>query len=317
MDKSYIDSVRLLLECVPVVFEIPNFAMKGGTAINLFVENMPRLSVDIDLVYTDYDAPRQRALKGISEGLNQIQASLIKLGLEAQVSATHEGDETKLFIRRGVIQVKLEVNHVFRGTVLPIERRVLSAEPRKIFTSDLSAPVLAPAELYGSKLVAAMDRQHPRDIFDILRLYNEKGLTPEIVECFVCYLAGHNRPIHEVLFSNDIDLSVAFENEFIGMTRQPIDLSELQKVRAKLKSELPGRLTEGQRQFLISLVAGEPDWTLMQCTHLKKLPAIQWKLHNLSRLKKANPQKFAHQADELRTRFEGQKNSGDHTVKSP
>ena len=122
--------------------------------------------------------------------------------------------------------------------------------------------------------------------------------------------------IHEVLFSNDIDLLVAFENEFIGMARQPIDLSELQKVRAKLKNELPCRLTDGQRQFLISLAVGEPDWTLMKCTHLQKLPAIQWKLHNLSRLKKNNPQKFAHQANELRTRFAGQKNSGDHTVES-
>ena len=85
----------------------------------------------------------------------------------------------------------MEVNHVFQGTLLPVETRALNAEARRIFTTDLLAPVLAKAELYGSKLVAAMDRQHPRDIFDVHGLYEQGGLTSEIVECFVCYLTGN------------------------------------------------------------------------------------------------------------------------------
>ena len=100
--------------------------------------------------------------------------------------------------------------------------RRLGAEARKLFTTELSPPVLATPELYGSKLVAAMDRQHPRDLFDIRGLFERGGLTEQVVECFVCYLAGHNRPVHEVLFSRDQDMSAAFENEFVGMTRNPI-----------------------------------------------------------------------------------------------
>jgi predicted nucleotidyltransferase component of viral defense system len=303
MDKSYIETVRLLLESVPVIFQPPHFAMKGGTAINLFVQKMPRLSVDIDVVYTDHTKERTAALKAISDGLNQTRKQLVKSGLEAEVSATKEGDEIKLFIRRDRVQVKVEVNHVFRGTVLPVETRALNAEARRIFTTDLSAPILAPAELYGSKLVAAMDRQHPRDIFDVRGLYETTGLTGDVIECFVCYLAGHNRPVHEVLFSNDVDLTTAFENEFVGMTQSPVSLAELQKVRARLKRELPARLTANQRQFLISLVSGEPDWSLMKCPHLQKMSAIQWKLQNLSRLKKSNPKKFAQQAEDLRARL--------------
>jgi len=303
MEKSYVDTVRLLLESVPVIFRTPHFAMKGGTAINLFVQKMPRLSVDIDVVYTDHTTPRPTALKAISDGLNHTRRQLAKFGMDAHVAATNKGDEIKLFIQRGPIQVKVEVNHVFRGTVLPVETRTLDAEARRVFTTDLSAPILAPAELYGSKLVAAMDRQHPRDIFDVRGIYESDGLTPEIIECFVCYLAGHNRPVHEVLFSNDVDLATPFENEFVGMTRNPITLAELQGVRSKLKKDLPARLTDRQRQFLVGLVSGAPDWSLMQCPHLKKLPAIQWKLQNLARLNKSNPVKFAHQAEELRTRF--------------
>ena len=303
MEKSYVDTVRLLLESAPVIFQTPHFAMKGGTAINLFVQKMPRLSVDIDVVYTDHTMPRLAVLKAISDGLNETREQLAKLGMAARVAATNKGDEIKLFIQRGAIQVKVEVNHVFRGTVLPVETHKLNAEARRVFTTDLSVPILATAELYGSKLVAAMDRQHPRDIFDVKGLYENEGLTPEIVECFVCYLAGHNRPVHEVLFSNDIDLKPPFEIEFVGMSKDPVTLPELQKVRAKLKKELPARLTDGQRQFLLGLVSGEPDWNLMQCPHLQKLPAIQWKLKNLAHLKKANPKKFERQAQELLGKF--------------
>lgn len=300
MDKTYIELVRLLLESTPAIFETPHFAMKGGTAINLFIEDMPRLSVDIDVVYTDHQATRDEALKSISKGLEAVRKRLAKAGLEADVSATKDGDEIKLFIRRGRNQVKVEVNHVFRGTVLPVETRQLGDEARKLFTTELSVPVLATSELYGSKLVAAMDRQHPRDLFDVRGLFERGGLTAEVVECFVCYLAGHNRPVHEVLFSRDVDMSSAFENEFAGMARNPITLTELQQIRRKLKKELPAALTRNQRQFLLGLVTDEPDWRLMKCPHLSQLPAIRWKLQNLATLKKSNPTKFAQQVDELR-----------------
>jgi hypothetical protein len=303
MDKTYIETVRLLLEAAPTIFETPAFAMKGGTAINLFVQDMPRLSVDIDVVYTDHKPSRREALQSISMGLETTRSRLVEVGLEADVLSTQKADEIKLFIRRGRNQVKVEVNHVFRGTVLPVVRRRLGAEARQLFTTELIAPLLATAELYGSKLVAALDRQHPRDLFDVLGMFERGGLTSEVVECFVCYLAGHNRPVHEVLFSRDQDLSRAFENEFIGLTRQAITLNQLMAVRRQLKGQLPSALTENHRRFLLGLVTGEPDWRLMQCAYLAQLPAIRWKLQNLAKLKKANPRKFAQQAEELRARF--------------
>ncbi len=295
MDKTYIETVRLLLEIAPAIFETPYFAMKGGTAINLFVANMPRLSVDVDVVYTNHQTSRDTALESIVRGLEIAKKRLTSMGLAAELSLTKSGDEIKLFIRRECHQVKVEVNHVFRGTVLPVEIQRLGAAARTQFTTELSVPVLAAAELYGSKLVAAMDRQHPRDLFDVRGLFDRDSLTAEVVECFVCYLAGHNRPVHEVLFSRDQDIASAFENEFAGMTRDTVTLSELQQVRRRLRNELPVMLTANQRQFLLGLVAGEPNWQLMKCPHLSELPAIRWKLQNLTKLKKSNPQKFTQQ----------------------
>ena len=305
IDKAYTEIVRLLLESIPAIFETPSFAMKGGTAIHLFSEDLSRLSVDIDVVYTDHRGTRAEALNAVSKGLEDAQERLVGTGLEAEVSSTRDGGEVKLFIRRGRNQVKVEVNPVFRGTVLPVEVRRLGAQARELFTIELSAPILARSELYGSKLVAAMDRQHPRDLFDVCGLFERGGLTAEIVECFVCYLAAHNRPVHEVLFSRDQDMSAAFENEFVGMTRHPITLAELQQTRRKLKEALPAALTPNHRQFLVALVMGEPDWRLMKCPHLSQLPAIRWKLQNLARLKKSNPRKFAQQAEEIRARLGG------------
>ena len=188
--------------------------------------------------------------------------------------------------------------------MLPVSPLALSESAQDTFFTDIELPVLHPDELYGSKLVAAMDRQHPRDLFDVLALYAQGGLTPEIVECFVCYLAGHNRPVHEVLFANRIDISSAYANEFVGMTREPVSLDELLTLRGQLFYELPSALTDRHRGFLIGLVQCEPDWSLMSCPHLQEMPAIRWKLTNLDRLRASNPAKFASQQSDLRSRLE-------------
>ena len=206
MNRAYLDAVRLLLAVAPSIFRQPGFALKGGTAINLFLRDMPRLSVDLDLVFADHRPGRDDAMRMISSHLELIRADLNELGMTCNAASAQSGEELKLFIERNRTRVKVEVNHVFRGTILPVELRPLTAEAQDTFFTDIEIPVLHPDELYGSKLVAAMDRQHPRDLFDVIKLYEEGGLTEGMIECFVCYLAGHNRPIHEVLFANQIDI---------------------------------------------------------------------------------------------------------------
>lgn len=303
MDRTYVDTVRLMLEVAPDVFASGRFAMKGGTALNFFVQDLPRLSVDIDVVFTAHQTPREAALAEISAELAAIQERLNARGLKTEITSTKTGDETKILVRRARVEVKIEVNYVFRGTLLPTEVRPLAKSASEIFTTALSVPTLAVPELYGSKLVAALDRQHPRDLFDVHGMFQRFGLTPEIVECFVSYLAGHNRPVHEVLNSRDIDLSGPFAAEFAGMEREPVALAALEDARKRLRRELRASLTGEQKHFLLGLVAGDPPWEAMRCKHLAELPAIQWKLQNLARLKKANRAKFAAQSDELKRCF--------------
>lgn len=305
MDKTYVEMVRLLLDVAPDVFQARSFAMKGGTALNLFVQDMPRLSVDIDVVYVAHATERTAALAEIGAELNSLTRRLKAREIESEIASSKTGDETKVLVRRGRHQVKIEVNHVFRGTILPVEQRSLAKTASDLFTTSLTVPTLAVPELYGSKLVAAMDRQHPRDLFDVHGMYRQFGLLPEMVECFVCYLAGHNRPVHEVLFSRDLDMSTAYENEFAGMERETVLLADLEAARERLRRDLTAALTDSHKRFLLGLVTGTPDWDLMTCPHLSELPAIQWKLRNLAQLKKTNPEKFRKQATELEAHLIG------------
>lgn len=304
MDKFYVDTVRLLLATLPEVFAFPKFALKGGTALNLFVHDMPRLSVDIDVVFTDHLKPRTDALKEIASGLADARQRLKSRGIESELITAAQGEETKLFVNQNRLEVKVEVNHVFRGTLLPVTTKRLNKNARDLFTTEVTAPVLASEELYGSKIVAALDRQHPRDFFDVEQMLAGAGLNSAVADCFACYLAGHNRPMHEVLFSRDHDLRMVFENEFQGMTRDPVSLERLEHTRTRLRKELLGTLTAAHRRFLLSILDCEPEWDLIHFAHLKDMPALRWKIQNLQKLKSSNPKKFQQQAAALREKLE-------------
>ena len=303
MTPIYLDTARLLTQVAPLVFVDDTFALKGGTAINLFVRDMPRLSVDLDLVFPDYTLPREQALARINGAIRQAAARLNKLSFQTHIPVAAEAGETKLLVRRGGIEVKVEVNFVMRGTVHPVRRASLTPTARDVLLADLEIPVVSLEDLYGGKLVAAMDRQHPRDLFDVMQLFAHEGITPAIRRAFVIYLASHNRPVHEVLFPSPRDIQRDYANNFQGMTAEPVSLDALLAARNRLMSELQQGLDEAERRFLLSLVTGVPEWPLLGIAHVEHLPGIRWKLRNLAQLKKANARKFAEQADMLSTRL--------------
>jgi hypothetical protein len=241
-------------------------------------------------------------LKAIASELSAAQHRVQVLGYEAELRKTQDGTEAKMFVRSPDAEVKVEVNFVFRGTVLPPQRRSLTPAAQQLFAADIQIPVLADAELYGSKLVAALDRQHPRDLFDVQLMLARHGWNETLLDCFVVYLAGHNRPTHEVLFPKEKPLETVFAAEFEGMTLAPVALHELLVTRQRMLTELPRALLPRHRNFLLSMLRTEPDWSLLPQAHLNELPALQWKLQNLLRLKK-NAAKFKMQHDELAARL--------------
>jgi predicted nucleotidyltransferase component of viral defense system len=285
------------------VFESGLFALKGGTAINLFLRDMPRLSVDLDLVFTDHRLPRAKALAAINEALRTGRDRLSKRGFKVQAVSAADMGETKLLVQRDDLSVKVEVNTVIRGTVHPTQTRALTAAASDALLADLELPMLSPEDIYGGKLVAAMDRQHPRDLFDVMELFAHGGITLGIRRAFVVYLASHNRTLHEVLFPTPKDIELAYEGSFVGMTTEPVTLESLLETRERLLRELPAALDANEREFLRTLVRAEPEWSLLGIPHLNELPAIRWRLQNLQQLADKSPDRFSALADALDERL--------------
>lgn len=301
MDKTYVDTVRLMLGLAPHVFQQPLFAMKGGTALNIFLHDMPRLSVDIDVVFVDHRTTRDAALSTIQDELRFLAQRLEPLGYKSALLKTKDKDEVKIMVSRDdKVSVKVEVNYNFRGTLLPVRPLQIAEKAGRIFAVNISVPSLAREELYGGKIVAALDRQHPRDFFDVREMLLCEHLDNGVMDCFVCYLSGHNRPVHEVLFSRDKDITSAYEQAFVGMTSEPVPLGELEDARRSLRKQVLKGLKDHHKHFLLGLVRLEPDWSLMPFGHLQELPALKWKMQNLAKLRRSNPKKFELQSTELK-----------------
>lgn len=299
MSPIYLETARLLMQVAPVILHGDLFALKGGTAINLFLRDMPRLSVDLDLVLPDHTVTRELALGRIRGALNDSAKTLAKHGFSVRTAAGTQATETKLFARRDNIELKVEVNLVLRGVVHPAARRSLSLRAQDALQAEIEIPVASLEDVYAGKLVAALDRQHPRDLYDVLQLYQHEGITPAIRRAFVVYLASHHRPLHEVLAPQLRDLSHEYHGAFHGMTTEPIDLEQLLEARERLIRDLQRDLDDAERKFLLSLVNAEPEWNRLDIAHVAELPALRWKLKNLQQLAKQNPKKFAAQAKEL------------------
>jgi len=282
----YEQQVRLLLESLPYVADEEIFALKGGTAINLFVRDIPRLSVDIDLTYLPIH-DRQESLKEISSAMDRI-ASGIEGGLRGArvIRMQQRGDAqtTKLQVQGRGVKIKIEASPVTRGcvreptimSVVPtVEGRFGFAECRVVHLDDL----------YAGKICAALDRQHPRDFFDVKCLMEAEGISDELLDVFVVYLISSNQPIAKLLAPNLIDLEDVYQNQFVGMTRDPVSLGELEAARIALIKEIHQRLTGAHRQFLIGFKEGVPDWKLLHIQGVEELPSVRWKMLNLGRMK--------------------------------
>ncbi len=285
--EKYIDQAKLLLEVLPVIAKEKCFALKGGTAINMFYNNLPRLSVDIDLVYTIIEN-REESFKNINNELKRLKTELEKLKFSANI--TGASLEQKIICSNGKVSIKIEPNYTLRGTILPVEYIDVCPKVEENF-SYAKMNVLARDEVYAGKICAALDRQHPRDLFDINQLYKNGGITQRMADVFLYYLLGHNRPAHELLNCNIRDMKAVMKNEFSGMSDIPFSYEEYVETLQQLKSDLL-KLLEPHYDFLLDFVQLKADYSKSPFSQAENLPAIQWKIKNLEILKEKNFKKF-------------------------
>jgi predicted nucleotidyltransferase component of viral defense system len=285
-NNIYAKQVQLLVRVLPLVDTEKCFALKGGTAINLFYRALPRLSVDIDLLYIPMD-DRDTALENIRAALSRISTLIVKTIPGSKVQDAHEQSEAlRLIVSHGEVRIKVELSPVIRGTVFPEERMEVTEEVEKEF-GYVEMQVASLPDLYAGKLCAALDRQHPRDLFDVKFLLENEGLTDNLRKTFLIFLISHQRPMAELLAPNRKDISEIYVTEFMQMAQVDVPLVELEQAREDLINQINQDMTENERNFLLSFKSKTPNWELLEMDNIdiiKNLPSVRWKLINLEKL---------------------------------
>jgi hypothetical protein len=285
-DTVFFKQAELVLRVLPLIQEETVFALKGGTAINLFVRDLPRLSVDIDLAYLPV-SERETALEDIDRVLRRI-SELIRRRIPGTKIVGRQAERhdrlTAITVRREQATVKVEPNLVLRGSVYGTEIRPLSKKAQELFELSMDVRTLSTADLYGGKICAALDRQHPRDLFDVRLLLQNEGLPEKTRKAYVIYLISHGRPMYEILRPGLVDIRPSFEKDFQGMVTEEISCEELCETRDRLVERVSAELTLEERQFIVSVKEGKPRWDLFGIPAIVDLPAVKWKLVNISRM---------------------------------
>jgi len=298
MNSEYAKKVEILLRMIPLVTEEGVFAVHGGSAINLFVSNLPRYSVDIDLTYIPLE-DRNSSLLHINEHLNSIAAKAGKAFRGMHI--VEKPDICKLLCEYQGHQIKIEVNQTKRGVIGgDVIRKPVCDKAQEEFGLYCETDIVPMTLLYGGKIAAALSRQHPRDMFDVK--YMEYPFT-ETREGLLFCLLGSDRPIRESFSPSLIDQSDALVNQFEGMTDIPFSYEEFENTRNELIRDVNALMTPEDKAFLLSFESAEPDWDNFEFGYFRDYPSVKWKLQNLGKLKSTNPDKLTAEVQKLKSLF--------------
>jgi predicted nucleotidyltransferase component of viral defense system len=263
------------------VLDDSSLALKGGTAINLFIMNMPRLSVDIDLTFTKV-TDRLQFLKDIGEVFEGFQTRLKAYTIE--IFKTSDGIPKQARISNRQSQIKIDLNLILRGTVFPPSERTLCEKASIEFEKSVTVNCVSFEDLYAGKFCAALDRQHPRDLYDIKLFFEQYTFTEQLRKAFLIYLISSNRPIHELVCPNLLDQRDVYQREVVGMVEHPVNYEELESARLTLINTILSDLTANDKKFLVSINQGKPKWGLIDLDHVQDLPGVKWKLININKM---------------------------------
>ncbi len=184
-------------------------ALKGGTAINLTLFQIPRLSVDIDLDFTN-NCPKEEMIEMRQEVNHHVITYMEHEGyvMKSGSKSPHTLDSWVLgYTNAGGNQdnIKIEINYSNRCHVLPVVERTVNID----FLSHVKINTLSPIELFASKINALINRAAVRDVYDVYgmiraNLFESEEERTLLRKIFVFYLAvGSNCKAEEVSLSHD------------------------------------------------------------------------------------------------------------------
>jgi predicted nucleotidyltransferase component of viral defense system len=297
INNQYYKQVELLLRILPLIAKENDIALHGGTAINLFYFDIPRLSVDIDLTFLPFSS-RDKDLAQIVTILNRLRSQLLKTipGINIKEPKADK-TEYKLFCSLNNTEIKIEVNTINRGIYQKTDLLPLSNAAQEQFNMFCEIQIVSLGQLFGGKIVAALDRQHPRDLFDVKNMLDTFGYSPEINEGFIFSLLSSKRPIHEILNPSFLNHEATLNSQFSGMTKEKFTYDMYENTRIQLVETVKNNISSEVAELIISFSEGKPKWSTF---NFEAFPGIKWKLMNIKKLKEQNPEKHSKQILELK-----------------
>lgn len=278
------------------------WALKGGTALNLFLFDVPRLSVDIDLNYTGA-ADRDTLLAERPKVEQAIHAVCSREGMNiTRVPTDHAGGKWQLRYASSLGasgNLEIDVNFMFRVPLFPVALR--DARVGSFMVTQI--PVLDLHEVAAGKLAALLARQASRDLFDVHQLLSRGGLDPARLRLgFVLYGAMNRKDWRTVAISDLGYDAQELENELVPVVRQEFlaqqkagDWAEqmITACRQALAVVLP--FTSAEREFLDRILDhGEicPELLTTDAALIERAkthPLLLWKALNVQEHRKKKP----------------------------
>ena len=268
--------------------------LKGGTAINLTVFDMPRLSVDIDLDYCcNSDKETMMADRAVigQEILGHMQSN--GYTLHPSSKNTHALDSWVFsYLNAGGNRdnIKIEINYMMRAHILePLTRK--TSVP---FIEEVDVYALAPLELFGSKIKALIERAAPRDMYDVNRMIKENIFKEDQMDMLrkivVFYLAvgGKNKPEKAYSFERIRNIKFPQIRSALIPVLKKTEKFDFEEAKTNVISFLSGFLIPGdaEKDFIESFNQGEYKPEVLFDDHeiverLKEHPMALWKMNEV------------------------------------
>ena len=268
--------------------------LKGGTAINLTVFDMPRLSVDIDLDYCcNSDKETMMADRAVigQEILGHMQSN--GYTLHPSSKNTHALDSWVFsYLNAGGNRdnIKIEINYMMRAHILePLTRK--TSVP---FIEEVDVYALAPLELFGSKIKALIERAAPRDMYDVNRMIKENIFKEDQMDMLrkivVFYLAvgGQNKPEKAYSFERIRNIKFPQIRSALIPVLKKTEKFDFEEAKTNVISFLSGFLIPGdaEKDFIESFNQGEYKPEVLFDDHeiverIKEHPMALWKMNEV------------------------------------
>lgn len=304
--QVYQEKVKLLLEVLPTITEPKQLGLQGGTLLNLFCLNMPRYSIDIDLIWLPSDSLQNLKSKGrkvfenIFQELTQKNYKIVRerdnLNFEVKKVLKIPSKHRPSGFYDTNVKIDVQLSYYKRQFLEPENSLRLAPNVRKKFGFDFAVKGISRDEIFANKLFVACSRQAPKDIFDAYQIKKEldlKNITPNLRKSLIYNFVSYDRGEPTMVYGLNPTIKnvkeARFNKEFLGINLEPFSYQDYLIQQKQNMLDIRALLTDLDKEFIYSIQRLEPRWDIYD---FEDLAPVQLRLKHLLDLKENEFQSY-------------------------